>query len=178
MNGHALNADRCGLFCRWVLAVCLALSLASAWAASGAAPTAAPVAAMPVEPLASDSPVGLWETISDTDGKAKSHVRITEVNGELIGVVETILDPTHAGRRCERCSDERKDQLILGMTILRHAHRDDNGALYIGGRILDPENGKVYACRLSVVDHGAHLHVRGYIGIPLFGRTQTWNRLP
>lgn len=126
-------------------------------------------------PAYAESAVGLWQTISDTDGKPKSYVRISEVNGELRGVVETILDPAKQDKRCDQCEDERKDQRVLGMTILRSAHLE--GDVYVDGKILDPENGKVYRCHLTVIDQGRRLHLRGYIGIPLFGRTQTWNRV-
>ena len=45
------------------------------------------------------------------------------------------------------------------------------------GEILDPNNGKTYRTRLKPVDGGKKLEVRGYIGAPLFGRTQTWMRV-
>jgi uncharacterized protein (DUF2147 family) len=131
--------------------------------------------ALRAQERAPDSPVGLWETISDVDGKPKGHIRIREAEGELRGTVEAILDPAKRDKRCESCSDERRDQPVLGMTVVNGMHRD--GDHYGGGRILDPDNGKVYSCKMTLVDGGKHLQVRGFIGFSLLGRTQTWNRL-
>jgi uncharacterized protein (DUF2147 family) len=77
-------------------------------------------------------------------------------------------------RRCTECTDERKDQKILGMTIIKDMKQD--GEEWNGGNILDPENGKVYKCKMHLEDNGQKLVVRGYIGVSLLGRSQTWNR--
>ena len=75
---------------------------------------------------------------------------------------------------CEACSGELKDKPVQGMQILQGLKAD--GDWYEGGTILDPNNGKVYKAKLRVVDGGAKLEVRGFIGISLLGRTQTWLR--
>jgi uncharacterized protein (DUF2147 family) len=62
----------------------------------------------------------------------------------------------------------------VGLIILFGLKR--NGEEYQNGQILDPENGKLYASRLNVSDDGKQLQVRGYIGVPLLGRTQVWMR--
>ncbi|MEO8925108.1 MAG: DUF2147 domain-containing protein [Caldimonas sp.] len=123
------------------------------------------------------SPAGLWKTIDDSTKKEKSFVRIVEANGVYTGKVEKLLDPATApDATCKDCSDERKGQPILGMTIIRNVKATDDKAVFSGGDILDPDNGKVYRVKLRVVDNGAKLDVRGYIGTPLLGRTQTWIR--
>jgi uncharacterized protein (DUF2147 family) len=64
------------------------------------------------------------------------------------------------------------------MTILRDIKPDpDDKGSWVGGDILDPNNGKVYKVRLKLTDAGKKLDVRGYIGTPLLGRTQTWLRV-
>ena len=121
------------------------------------------------------TPVGVWNTISDKDGKPEAVVEIRDVGGELSGVVRELLvaaDP--ADSVCGKCTDERKGRRIVGMEILRHMRRD--GDQWSGGEILDPENGKTYRATLKLADGGQKLIVRGYIGIPLFGRSQTWIR--
>jgi uncharacterized protein (DUF2147 family) len=133
---------------------------------------AAPLQAQDAAALA--SPVGLWQTISDVDGKPKAYIRIREQQGEFVGVIEAIIDPAKRDKHCEKCDGPRHDQPVLGMTILTGIHRD--GDHYGGGKILDPDNGKVYSCKFTVTDAGQHLDVRGYIGFSLLGRTQTWNR--
>jgi uncharacterized protein (DUF2147 family) len=122
------------------------------------------------------SPVGVWRTIDDETGKERSIIRITETNGELQGVVEQIRDfpgddPKHL---CDKCKGERKDKPIVGMTILWGLKQ--NGNEWSGGEILDPKKGKIYRCKLTPSEDGKQLNVRGYIGISLIGRSQTWHR--
>jgi uncharacterized protein (DUF2147 family) len=125
--------------------------------------------------LAQATPVGLWKTIDDDGKTEKSLVRITEVDGALGGKVEKIFDAAQAGELCGQCTDERRGQPVVGMTIIRGAKKGDDG-LWTGGDILDPNNGKVYKLHLRPVDGGKKLEVRGYVGLPLLGRTQTWVR--
>jgi len=129
--------------------------------------------------FAQATPVGLWKTIDDDTKKEKSLVRITDSGGVLTGKIEKLLDPaTKPDAVCDKCSDDRKDKPMLGLTIVRNARQDaDDPALWIGGDITDPKNGKVYRLRLKPVDGGKTLEVRGYIGMPMLGRTQTWVRV-
>ena len=76
---------------------------------------------------------------------------------------------------CDLCTDERHGKPKLGLVIIRNMQAD--GDEWTGGDILDPDNGKVYRCRLRVVDDNRTLEVRGFIGFSLFGRTQTWERV-
>ena len=122
------------------------------------------------------SAVGLWNTISDRDRKPTAVVEIREAGAELSGVVRALLvaaDPEDS--ICGKCTDDRKGQRVVGMEILRHMHADGDGQ-WSGGEILDPENGKTYRATLKLVDGGQKLVLRGYIGLPLFGRSQTWVR--
>ncbi|HVY04805.1 MAG TPA: DUF2147 domain-containing protein [Burkholderiales bacterium] len=125
---------------------------------------------------AADSPVGTWRSIDDKTKQERSIIRITEENGELRGVVEKIFDqpgddPAHL---CKACKDERKDKPIVGMTILWGLKKD--GDAWTGGEILDPKNGKTYQCKMTLSADGRKLEVRGFIGVSLIGRTQTWLR--
>jgi uncharacterized protein (DUF2147 family) len=144
------------------LAACLTV------VAVGRAPAQAPAPAQ-------TTAVGAWNTISDKDGKPEAVVEIREVNGELVGTVTALLveaDPQDSV--CGKCSGERKDQRIVGMEILRHMRPD--GSEWSGGEILDPETGKTYKAKMKLTDDGTKLVLRGYIGISLFGRSQTWVR--
>ncbi len=127
--------------------------------------------------LAQMSPVGLWKTIDDDTKKEKSLVRIKETNGVYSGTIEKFLDPaTKADAVCDKCTDERKDKPILGMTILRNLKQSaDDKTVYEGGDIVDPNNGKVYRSRLKPIEEGKKLEMRGYIGP--FYRTQVWLRV-
>lgn len=124
------------------------------------------------------NPVGLWKTFDDDSGKARSLIRIVEAAGRLTGRIEKLLDaedPPDAV--CDRCRDERRNHPILGLTILRDVGRSEGGTAWEGGDILDPENGRVYRVRLVPSPDGRRLDVRGYIGSPLLGRSQTWQRV-
>lgn len=123
------------------------------------------------------SPVGLWKTIDDDSKKEKSLVRIKENNGVYSGTIEKLLDPTSKPDAvCDKCTDERKDKPVLGMTILRNLKQSaDDKTVYDGGDIVDPNNGKVYRTRLKPVEDGKKLEMRGYIGP--FYRTQVWIRV-
>ncbi|MBN3816113.1 DUF2147 domain-containing protein [Paraburkholderia sp. Se-20369] len=125
-----------------------------------------------------DSPVGMWQTIDDSTGKPKALVQIAaDSDGALTGkVLKGLGENDTPDRRCTACTDERKDQLIKGMTIIKAMKKD--GETWDGGNILDPENGKVYKCKMTLQDGGQKLVVRGYIGVSLLGRSQTWVRQP
>jgi uncharacterized protein (DUF2147 family) len=136
-------------------------------------------AALAAPVFAQTTPVGLWKTIDDDTKKEKSLVRIAETDGVLVGRVEKFLDPaSKPDAVCDKCDDDRKDKPILGMTIIRNVGKTptDAGA-WEGGTILDPAKGKVYRLRLQVADEGKKLEVRGYIGTPMLGRSQTWLRV-
>lgn len=124
-------------------------------------------------------PAGLWKTIDDASKKEKSLVRIIDNGGVLTGKIEKLLDPNEKPDVvCDLCSDERKNQPVVGLTIIRGVKQDaDNKALWEGGDILDPANGKVYKVRLKPAQDGKALEVRGYIGMPMLGRSQTWIRV-
>ncbi|HEY8100487.1 MAG TPA: DUF2147 domain-containing protein [Burkholderiaceae bacterium] len=125
---------------------------------------------------ADNSLVGLWKTIDDETGKPKSLVRITENNGEFKGKVEKLFRSSDQDQnpKCTKCEDANKDQPIIGMTILTGMRKEDDE--YTGGHILDPNNGKVYKSKMSLIDDGKKLKLRGYIGVPMLGRTQVWLR--
>lgn len=122
------------------------------------------------------SPVGLWKTYSDRTGQADGLVRITEANGELEGRIERVLSPPAPSPNplCEACTGALRNQPVVGLRIL-HGMRAD-GDVWSGGEILDPDDGRVYRCTLRLTDGGRKLEVRGYVGVPLFGRTQVWQR--
>jgi len=123
------------------------------------------------------SPAGLWRTIDDDIRQEKSLVRIKENAGVFSGAIEKLLDPTvKPDAVCDKCSDERKDKPLIGLTILRNLRQSaDDKAVWDGGDIVDPNNGKVYRSRLKPVEGGKKLEMRGYIGP--FYRTQIWIRV-
>ena len=123
------------------------------------------------------SPVGRWHTVDDKTGEVKSEINVIENAGVITGSVSKLLrkDAKHDDV-CDKCTDDRKDKLILGLQIIRGAKKAEGKDVWEEGKILDPENGKNYTLRLTPVDGGKKLEVRGSIGP--FGRTQTWVRVP
>ena len=125
------------------------------------------------------SPVGTWRSFDD-EGKPKAQAHIVlqgeGANQVLVGTVDKLLragvDPKVI---CDHCPGARKGKPVVGMELFRLGTAKENG-VWEGGKILDPENGKEYGLRLTPVEGGAKLQVRGYVGVPMFGRSQTWVR--
>lgn len=120
------------------------------------------------------SPVGLWQALDDS-GKPEGLIRIFEANGLYYGRIEPSSSDDDRNARCTRCTGDRHDQPIIGLLLLRHL-RPENGE-YVGGDILDPDTGRVYGCTVRLTDGGRELVMRGFLGISLFGRSQTWRRV-
>ena len=128
-----------------------------------------------VNVLAAPSPAGTWKTIDDETHRPRALVRIEERDGVLSGrIVRLFREPGEdPDPLCEDCPGERHNQPVLGMTILWNFHR--HGDAWEGGEVLDPEEGRIYRANLHLRDD-AHLDVHGFIGVPLLGRSQVWER--
>ncbi|MDP3619242.1 MAG: DUF2147 domain-containing protein [Ramlibacter sp.] len=122
------------------------------------------------------SPVGLWRNIDDKTGEAKAELRLVDNAGVISGKIERRLTKdAKPGATCTECKDDRKEQALDGLEIIRGAKKADGRDVWEDGRILDPENGREYRLRLTPIEGGKRLEVRGSIGP--FGRTQTWVRV-
>lgn len=122
------------------------------------------------------TPVGQWHTIDDKTGEVKSQIAIAESSGALSGRIEKLLRKgADQAAKCTECTDDRKDKPMVGLEIIRGAKKAEGKDVWEDGKILDPENGKSYTLRLTPVEGGKKLDVRGSVfGI---GRTQTWVRV-
>src|SRR3954451_5875487 len=137
----------------------------AAWAApAGGEPTAA----------------GLWEQVDEKSGQPESWFNIVEKDGVYVGTIVKMFqkpgDPPPESFRCSKCEGADKDQPVLGLTLIKSMKR--KGAKYEDGTIMDPRDGSVYRALMELSPDNKHLEVRGYLGVALFGRSQTWNRLP
>jgi uncharacterized protein (DUF2147 family) len=124
---------------------------------------------------AEGSPAGLWKTFDDRSHKARGTVRIYEQNGVFFGRIESSFNAAELEARCGKCAGERKDAPVIGLVVMRGM--TIHGSEFDGGDILDPENGYIYRCRFVLSRDGEKLFVRGYLGLSIFGRTQTWIRV-
>jgi uncharacterized protein (DUF2147 family) len=122
------------------------------------------------------SPVGWWQPIDNKTGDPLGLIRIYEQRGLFFGRIEPASPSDDTSVKCTRCSDERKDQPVIGLVLIRNMRRE--GDEYVGGDILDPESGRIFGCKFHLVDGGVKLIMRGFIGLSLFGRSQTWLRVP
>lgn len=141
---------------------------------------AAALVALTGPAVSQETPVGTWRIIDDQSGQARALMHIVESNGVLSGKLERLFHESgdQQNPRCTACSDDRKDQPLVGMTILSGLKREDHSMVWSGGEILDPDSGKTYRIKATLADSGRKLAMRGYIGVPLLGRTQTWLREP
>jgi uncharacterized protein (DUF2147 family) len=135
---------------------------------AGLAATAAPASEV--------SPLGRWRTFDNYTGRESGIIELVqsgdEIDGKVVRLIPDKDDPPNPV--CDHCDGVLKNHPVLGLTILKGFHRD--GTQWDGGTILDPRDGSVYHCELRLDDGGRKLLVRGYIGIPLLGRTVTWLR--
>lgn len=131
---------------------------------------------LPLSAFAQNTPVGTWTTVDDKTQKPKSVVEIYQAkDGSLAGRVTEVLQSDRGPNPvCDKCSGDRKDKPVKGMVILWGIKQ--KGDVWEGGQILDPASGKVYSVKVTPVDDGKKLEVRGFMGFSLLGRTQTWQR--
>lgn len=126
--------------------------------------------------VAQMTPVGNWQTSDEKTKEIKSEVEIIETAGVLSGKVTKLLrKDAKQDAVCDECTDERKGKPMLGLEIIRGAKKAEGKGVWEDGKILDPENGKSYTLKLTPIEDGKKLEVRGSIGP--FGRTQTWVRV-
>ncbi len=121
-----------------------------------------------------DPAIGVWKTIDDKTNQPSSLIKIEEVNGLLEGtIIKTFPAPGVTPLvYCNLCKGDNKDKPIIGMKIMGDLKKDAVG-VWSGGKILDPKEGEYYRVKLTTED-GKRMDVRGYVGIPLLGRTQVW----
>ena len=118
----------------------------------------------------------MWKQVDDKTGDVRSHITISESGGTYGGVISKVFP--RPGEKpmplCVKCTGALANAPIVGLPLLSGLRRD--GLSYSGGSIVDPESGTVYSVKMELSPDGQSLAVRGYVGVSLLGRTQTWRR--
>ena len=122
--------------------------------------------------------VGYWQSIDDKTHLPSGVMYIWEKNHKYFAKVAKVypIGDNHVNDVCKKCSGADHNKPIAGLTVMRNMLRKSQN-FYSGGKIMDPKTAKVYRCRMTLLNSGLRLEVRGYIGISLFGRSQVWLRL-
>jgi uncharacterized protein (DUF2147 family) len=121
------------------------------------------------------SPAGLWAPIDGKTGQRLGLIRIFQKGGLFFGRIEPSSPSDDRSARCTLCTDERRNQPIIGLVILRHLRLEEGE--YVGGDILDPDTGHLYGCKFRLIEGGRKAIMRGFLGISLLGRSQTCERV-
>jgi uncharacterized protein (DUF2147 family) len=120
-----------------------------------------------------DDIVGVWK-----DGKGKGHVKIYKQNGKYYGKIIWLQKPKDENGKPKVDKNNPNASLrnkpLIGLTMLKNFAYEDGE--WSGGNIYNPSDGKEYKAYMKLKDKNT-LSVRGYVGISLLGKTDTWTRV-
>jgi uncharacterized protein (DUF2147 family) len=125
---------------------------------------------------AESAAVGYWQTYDDKTGKPNGVVQLYLNGGKLFGRIAKLRPQTKPEDKCTKCSGSLKDKPFLNLLILWDLKPDGSENDWSGGTVLDPDTGDTYQCTIKTLGT-SKLEIRGFVGISLFGRTQTWERV-
>lgn len=117
-----------------------------------------------------------WQTIDDKTSEKKAVIQLTESGGKVSGKIIKVLNKEKADALCTKCPGSLKNKPVEGLQILSGLKADGNNQ-WSDGKLVDPESGKTYSGKLTLSDNGQSLKLRGFVGTPVFGRSQTWQRI-
>jgi hypothetical protein len=123
---------------------------------------------------------GLWEEFDDDTGKITALIRIEQQpDNTYEGKIEKLFIDNQKTTRmllCEKCTGKLHNQPVLGLAILVGMKRQGDRS-FAGGKVIDPDDGKVYSCEIQLAEDGNSLQISGYIGLNWIGQSEIWRRL-
>ena len=117
-----------------------------------------------------------WQNVDEKTGEKKAIVQLNESGGQVSGKIIKVLNSKNAKASCDKCTGSLKNKPIEGLQILTGMKADGDNQ-WSNGKLVDPETGKIYSGKITLSDNAQSLKLRGYVGSPVFGRTQTWQRI-
>ena len=131
---------------------------------------------LPATTASAQTAAGVWRQVDDSTGKVGALVTIVEEGGIFKGRISRLFpDPgDDPNPLCKNCPGEKLNAPMLGLVFIEGMRR--SGLDYDGGTILDPESGNVYSASMKLSPDDTKLTVRGYLGVSILGRSQTWTR--
>lgn len=125
--------------------------------------------------FASDDIIGIWEP-----SHGKGRVKIEKIGEKYFGKVVWIkepIDPETGQKKLDKMNPDEslRTRKRLGLRVLQDFVPNGDG-YWDSGTIYDPETGTTYSCKITMKDKNT-LDIRGYVGVSMFGRTDTWKRV-
>ncbi len=114
---------------------------------------------------------GVWQSY-DKSGQPRSHIKLYEKDGKLFGRIVKIMSGT-TPEICRGCPGEKNGKVTLDIDIIWDMEK--HGDIWKDGKIINPEGGKIYGCKIWL-QSANKLKIRGFLGSPIIGRTQVWDR--
>ena len=126
-------------------------------------------------PAWSEGVIGTWATDED-----KSHVEIAPCGLKFCGIIVWLKEPLDEDGKLKHDANNPnknlRDRSIIWLPLFANVVASTKGNVWEDGTIYNPEDGKKYSCTLTLLDTET-LKVRGYVGLPMFGKTQIWKRV-
>lgn len=122
-----------------------------------------------------DNIVGVWEV-----GSKEARVTIFKTGSYYYGKISWLKNPNDENGKPKTDSknhdEQHRSKHVMGLLLLKSFEYNTHENIWDKGTIYDPKNGKTYSCKLTMTNNNT-LEVRGFVGISMIGRTDTWTKV-